>query len=176
MSQRAGDDRVRPRCALPADRADYSSGDYYHCTYDAVGNRLTQDRYLGGQLTSDTYAYDVANRLTNVNGVDYTWDNNGNLLNDGVNTYTYDAANRLASFTNPSLNVTFAYNGLGDRLQQTVNGQATNYALDLNTGLTQVLDDGTSTYTRCGSRRAKAGQRLRLLPGRCPGQRAPADG
>jgi len=29
-----------------------------------------------------------ANRLTDVGGVTYTWDNNGNLLNDGVNTYT----------------------------------------------------------------------------------------
>ena len=37
----------------------------------------------------------------------------------------------------------YQYNGLGDRL--TENG--TNYTLDLNTGLTQVLSDGTTTYT-----------------------------
>ena len=35
------------------------------------------------------------------------------------------------------------YNGLGDRLSQ--NG--VNYTLDLNAGLTQVLDDGTTSYT-----------------------------
>jgi len=41
----------------------------------------------------------------------------------------------------------YAYNGLGDRLQSTLNGVATNYSLDLNSGLTQVLADGTNTYT-----------------------------
>jgi RHS repeat-associated protein len=38
------------------------------------------------------------------------------------------------------------YNGLGDRLSQTVNGVTTQYTLDLNTSLTQVLADGTNTY------------------------------
>jgi hypothetical protein len=41
---------------------------------------------------------DIANRLTDVNGVTYIlhfvqdrlWDNNGNLLSDGVDTYTFD--------------------------------------------------------------------------------------
>jgi hypothetical protein len=42
--------------------------------------------------------------------------------------------------------VSFGYNGLGDRVSQTVNGVTTNYALDLNAGLTQVLADGTNTY------------------------------
>ena len=65
-------------------------------------------------------------------------------MNDGVNTYIYDSASRLISVNGTSL---YSYNGLGDRLSQTVDGQVTNYTLDLNTGLTQVLDDGTNTYT-----------------------------
>jgi len=40
----------------------------------------------------------------------------------------------------------FDYNGLGDRLRQTVNGAATDYTLDLVSGLTQVLADGTNVY------------------------------
>ncbi|HKZ53980.1 MAG TPA: RHS repeat-associated core domain-containing protein [Anaerolineales bacterium] len=49
----------------------------------------------------------------------------------------------------------FAYNGLGDRLRQTVDpaqnggangGVATNYTLDLESGLTQVLSDGEETF------------------------------
>ncbi len=43
--------------------------------------------------------------------------------------------------------ITYSYNGIGDRLSQTVNGVPTNYILDLNAGLTQVLSDGTNTYT-----------------------------
>ncbi len=58
----------------------------------------------------------------------------GNLLSDGMNTYTYDSANRLTTVHGPSSTVRFAYNGLGDRLAQTVNGQTTPYTLDLAAG------------------------------------------
>ena len=101
---------------------------------------------VAGQTSNVAYQYDHANRLTSVGGVTYVYDNNGNLLNDGVNTYVYDSANRLKSVSNQSSVSSFDYNGLGDRLQQTVNGQTTNYTLDLNAGLTQVLNDGTNVY------------------------------
>jgi RHS repeat-associated protein len=123
--------------------ANYSNGDYYHYAYDPVGNRLTQDHMLNGQSSVVNYTYDNANRLASAGGLTYTFDNNGNLLSDGVNTYTYDSANRLISINGTSF---FSYNGLGDRLSQTVNGQTTTYTLDLNAGLTQVLDDGTNAY------------------------------
>ena len=126
--------------------ANYSNSSYYHYTYDKVGNRLTQDTLLGGLPSTTSYVYDDANRLTSVNGVTYTWDANGNLLNDGVNAYAYDSANRLRSVSNQSTVSSYQYNGLGDRLSQTVNGNTTNYTLDLNAGLTQVLNDGTNTY------------------------------
>ena len=126
--------------------ANYSTGDYYHYAYDSVGNRLTQDTSINGLPSTVNYGYDIANRLTSVNGVNYTWDANGNLINDGANTYAYDSANRLTSFTSPTDSATYSYNGLGDRLQQTMNEVPTNYTLDLNAGLTQVLSDGTTTY------------------------------
>jgi hypothetical protein len=34
-----------------------------------------------------------------VDNVNYTWDANGNLLNDGNSTYTYDPANRMTGVT-----------------------------------------------------------------------------
>ncbi len=92
------------------------------------------------------YVYDDANRLTSVNGVTYTWDNNGNLLNDGVNAYTYNTANQLKTLTGPSVNASYAYNGMGDRLQEVHNGGTTNFMMDYNMGLTQVLNDGTNNY------------------------------
>jgi hypothetical protein len=65
-----------------------------------VGNRLAEVSNSG----TVNYAYDIANRLTSVNGVTYTWDNNGNLLSDGASTNTYTHANRLAAVgrKNPS--------------------------------------------------------------------------
>jgi RHS repeat-associated protein len=110
---------------------------------------LTQTICLGTPTCSpvnSTYAYDESNRLISVNGTAYTWDNNGNLLNDGASTYAYDAANRLTSVSNQSTVSSYQYNGLGDRLSQTVNAATTNYVLDLNAGLTQVLSDGNNTY------------------------------
>ncbi len=114
----------------------------YAYRYDAVGNRLTQD----ANGTRTTYSYDNANRLTSVNGQAYTWDNNGNLTSDGLLTYSYDQANRLKQVTQGANTYTFAYNGVGDRLSQTVGITTTRYVLDPAAGLTQVLADGTNTY------------------------------
>ena len=76
--------------------ANYSSGNYYHYAYDAVGNREIQTNFIGGVSSTTNYVYDDANRLASVNGVNYTWDNNGNLLNDGTNAYTYDSARKAS--------------------------------------------------------------------------------
>ena len=111
-------------------------------TYDSVGNRLT--KVVNSQVI--TYTYDIANRLTDAGGVAYTWDDNGNLTYDGVYTYTYSHANRLVAVIDASSSTSYGYNGLGDRVQQTVDGNTTYYSLDLAAGLTQVLDDGDNTY------------------------------
>ncbi len=99
---------------------------------------------------------------TSTGSVSYTWDDNGNastgsahrLFNDGVNTYTYDPANRLATTINQQSQIENRYNGLGDRLQEIVNGQTTSFTMDLNpstllravSGLTQALSDGIYHY------------------------------
>jgi hypothetical protein len=54
--------------------ATYSSGEYYHYTYDPVGNRQS----LTTHADVVNYQYDDANRLTSVNGQTYNWDDNGN--------------------------------------------------------------------------------------------------
>jgi YD repeat-containing protein len=115
-------------------------------TYDPVGNQLTETACIGGACGTTGYTYDNANRLKFVNGLVYTWDNNGNLTNDSAITYTSDAANRLKTVTQGANSYSYVYNGTGDRLQQTVNGATTTYTLDLAAGLTQVLGDGTYTY------------------------------
>lgn len=59
----------------------------------------------------------------------YTYDNNGNLT-----TYTCVRANRLLN----GGGATFAYDGLGNRLQQTVGANLTRTLLDLRPGLAVV--------------------------------------
>jgi YD repeat-containing protein len=116
--------------------------------YDAAGNRVQltypDDKRVG-------YTYDPANRLEQVTDWDtqvtaYTWDDDGNLLNDGGSAYTYNHANRLTSVDEGGNTHGYAYNGLGDRLQQTVNGTPTSYTLDVEAGLTEVLADGSNAY------------------------------
>ncbi|MBC7252201.1 MAG: hypothetical protein H5T62_18230 [Anaerolineae bacterium] len=65
---------------------------------------------------STNYEYDAANRLTSVDGVAYTWDNNGNLLSDGTRTFQYDYANRLVQVVSGTLTTEFVYNGDGHRV------------------------------------------------------------
>ena len=107
----------------------------------AVCSRLTETIRIG----ATTYIYGAANRIATVNGAAYTWDNNGNRLSAGTSTYTY-TSNKLSSISGENLNVTFQYNGLGERVSQTVNGVPTHFTLDLNAELSQVLSDGTNTY------------------------------
>jgi RHS repeat-associated protein len=53
---------------------------------------------------------------------------------------------RLTPLSASGLTIGYTYNGLGDRLSQFKDGVTTHYTLDLNAGLTQVLQDGTNTY------------------------------
>ena len=120
-----------------------SDGDLFQYTYDAVGNRLTETT-IGGVTIN--YTYDNANRLTGVDGTTYTWDANGNLLSDGGATYTYNHSNQLTGVSQGGINYSYAFDGLGNRLRQTVGRTVTNYLLDTTSGLSQVLADGTNTY------------------------------
>ena len=91
--------------------ADYSTGEFFHYSYDSVGNRLTQDTQVG----TNTYDYDIANPLIEVDGVEYTWDDNGNLLDDGLRQYVYDRANPLTTVEIDYEDLEFAYTGLGEK-------------------------------------------------------------
>jgi uncharacterized protein RhaS with RHS repeats len=51
--------------------ADYSTGDYYHYSYDATGNRLLQESEVNGLPSTVEYQYDIANRLTSAGGANY---------------------------------------------------------------------------------------------------------
>jgi YD repeat-containing protein len=120
--------------------ADYSGGvtATYAYAYDAVGNRTAMTDTAG----SHTYTYDDANRLTKVDGVTYTWDDNGNLLSDGTRTFTYDAGDRLMQVVSGTVTTTFAYNGDGHRMRKVADGVTTTYVVAL-LDLPQVVVETT---------------------------------
>jgi RHS repeat-associated protein len=82
-----------------------------------------------------------------VDGQAYTWDANGNLLGDGTRSFIYDAANRLTLVSSGTLTTTFEYDGLSNRVAQTVDGVETRYALDVAGGLPEVIAATTSGAT-----------------------------
>jgi RHS repeat-associated protein len=70
------------------------------------GTSFPSSRFFGGSKTARIHI-----------------DANGNLTNDGNGkVYTYDAANRMTSITQASSVTGFVYDGLGHRVQETLNG------------------------------------------------------
>lgn len=138
--------------------AGYNSGLVYAYEYDPVGNRLQQIintmSGTGGDATD--YLYDAANRLEQVSHqssvVSYQFDANGNLLQTGAMTNTWDAANRLTQIAvNPKSEIVNLYNGMNDRVGQTIGVTTTHFALDVQ-GLPEVIytspsaDSGGESY------------------------------
>lgn len=140
----------------PLDRliaADYSDGSYFYYEYVAVGNRLSEETTSG--ITY--YEYDEANWLIEVWGqgyAEYTWDDNGILLDDNLYSYTYDHVNRLVGVNGEGLSISYGYNGLGDRLQQTMNSITTEYVLVL------IVQEFGQIIVRYILLRSKPGQKL----------------
>ena len=122
-------------------------------TFDLSGNRTSEAIDSG---TPTTYTYNAINQITNSG---FTYDNNGNLINEGVNVYTWDRANRMVnhSWGISHLWRTFTYDGAGNRVQQaqvysppppgSQQITATDYILDLQPGLAQVIAATTSGNT-----------------------------
>ena len=134
-------------------RADYSDGTFEAYTYDAAGNRLTQQTQSG----TVNYEYDSDNRLIKAGlpagqaGKElFFYDKAGNLIKKvsaGETTlYFYDFENRLIDYEDNENVVAFEYNGDGQRVTKTVNGLPTYYINDVRTPLTQVLLEANSNW------------------------------
>jgi len=98
------------------------SGATTEYTYDAVGNRLTKV-VNGTDITM--YTYDEENRLIlrESDIMNYSYDNNGNLISttdsSGTTFYEYDFENRLTKVTFPyNRSYSYEYSPTGLRLHQ----------------------------------------------------------
>ncbi len=80
-------------------------------------------RSLISHFSHPLYRLTAADSIGNF-AATYTWDANGNLLDDGAKSYEYDLSNRLVSVDDGQAEVTFGYNGLGDRVQQSEGAKA----------------------------------------------------
>jgi YD repeat-containing protein len=63
--------------------------------------------------------FDADNEMTTFNGTAFTYDPNGNLLNDGSNTYAWDTRNHLSAITGANT-ANFVYDPFGRRMSKTI--------------------------------------------------------
>jgi RHS repeat-associated protein len=120
------------------------------CSYDSVGNRLTQnDSSIG--LTTSTYDADSRLQSESTNGQTtvYAYDNNGNTVSVTTSTTQtvahWDFQNRLlsADITSSAGNhhISYQYDGEGNRISETTDGQESRYLVDTNLVLPVTLEE-----------------------------------
>jgi RHS repeat-associated protein len=101
--------------------------------FDLAGRRSR----IGGSFASATLpqvvattSYNAANQQTAFYPRTLTYDNNGNLTDDGNNTYTWNARNKLLAISGPGVTANFQYDGRGRRISKTINSMSTGYLYD----------------------------------------------
>ncbi|HDK26460.1 MAG TPA: hypothetical protein ENG48_05135, partial [Candidatus Atribacteria bacterium] len=123
----------------------YSDGTETKYSYDPMGNRLSVT-YNGDTIN---YSYGSSGKLIKVGDTIYNYDRNGNLTSktipSGTTTYTYNGANQLikVSYPDGSYN-SFAYNPIGERYMENVNGKITYLIYDRGHVLMELDSDGNT--------------------------------
>ncbi len=113
----------------------------YTFGYDVAGNRTSEVVNVDGSpFSSQTHTYDAANRISSAG---FAYNDAGQMTADGTLSYSWDRAGRLLGAGDSS----YAYNGLGQRVQQTVSGVVTEYLLDVQPGLAKVIAATTGANT-----------------------------
>lgn len=122
------------------------SGDYsLTYTYDELGN-LTYKSDVGTILYGGTGS-PTPHAPTSVAGTSYTYDDNGNLTDDGTNTYTFNIKNQLES----SGDLSYTYDHTGQRFLSEDTG-TTEQTVYLNK-YTEMRPDSAIYYIYLGSMR-----------------------
>jgi RHS repeat-associated protein len=111
--------------------------------YDCLGSRTCVD---SGLITD--YFRNCLNQYTSVGGTNYSYDDNGNLINDGEYKYYYDCENKLID-VNTIANgrvAHYTYDFSGRRIQKTIYGTATEiikYAYEGDDLIAEYSENGT---------------------------------
>lgn len=100
--------------------------------YDAAANRtgvVGSWARSGLPAALGSASYDPADRILTWDGVDYDYDLNGNLTDDGSNTYTWSKRNVLTG-TSGTVPAVFEYDALGRRKTRAINWTVTQFIYD----------------------------------------------
>ncbi len=98
--------------------------------YDALGNRTS---VVDSSTTTYITNGNSLNQYDSVGGVNYLYDNNGNLIDDGIYLYQYGVENRLLSVklkVDNSSVADYHYDYQGKRIEKIVDSSITRYVYD----------------------------------------------
>jgi len=118
--------------------------------YDAADQLIEQ----GGSWASDKLptatttpaTADANHRLASFNGVNQSYDANGNLTGDGVFTYHYDGRDRLVEIRQGGITTaSFGYDAIGRRRMKTVGGVTTLFRYDGDNPIAETSGGSTKT-------------------------------
>jgi len=112
-------------------------GTAYHYSYDLAGNR-TDVSVNGGPIAHT--AYDAADQV-----VGWTYDAAGNVISDTTRSSTYDALNRQTGLSMGPLQETYAYNGDGTLVSQTVGLSTMRFTQDIAGPQSEILQAQASS-------------------------------
>ena len=104
-------------------------------SYDSIGKRssVTQANTPTKlpKPTGSDRAFDSNNRMVRNEGVNLSYDDDGNLLSDGTNAYEWNARGQLISVTGPGqAELTYEYDPLGRRSSRSEGASRTTYVYD----------------------------------------------
>ncbi|NSZ15620.1 toxin TcdB middle/N-terminal domain-containing protein [Agrobacterium vitis] len=111
-------------------------------TYADNDNLISRSR-LAGSFVYPSAGSSRPHAPTSLNGVAFSYDANGNMINDGSRQLNYDLANRVASVTANGSTTSFAYGPDGARSKKSGgNGTTLYYSADVE------FDMAANTFTR----------------------------
>ena len=123
----------------------------YYLEYDEDGNIIKETSLNEPEKISIPSAemnYETANRLNEFNGIGISYDADGNALNTPLNdssaSLSYDEFSNLTSVGDTT---TYTYDAEGYRIAKTEKGVTTDYVVNTNSGLSQVLMATTGNET-----------------------------
>ena len=113
-----------------------SNTSYY---YDVMGNRTSMDN---GDVT--IYTHNKLNQYDSVYGLPWSYDKNGNVIEDAWSQYYYDCENRLTdvNYAGDKLG-TYTYDYLGRRVSKIAGGQTTKFCYDGERIIAEYNGSGT---------------------------------
>ncbi|MGC5040049.1 RHS repeat-associated core domain-containing protein [Streptomyces sp. DT190] len=91
--------------------------------------------------------FDKDNRITTYNGRTFTYDDVGQLKNDGLRTYTWNARGQLTGLAKAGTASSFGYDPLGGRISKTTGTATSRYLTDGTNPLVEQNSSGGTTAT-----------------------------